>query len=445
MRDRARKNTLVYMRHLVIFTLALGLTMPASAVPVFLKPESRFATGNQARSKLESRTRKIQDQRWFKVKTKDRITGWIAEDHALTALNLVEQATLKTDVSSRLAPDLTASSARPLLAAKTPLLILELRGSWARCQPLTETDQSEAWIETENLQPSFLPNVVQRAFIYQPTSLRIEADARSRRLMTLDEGTYVQLIREKGSFLEVRSDRYQGFIPKADAWTAHDLGEKGVRAGVSLAPLRSEPRPYANLIRTLSFSTTLTKVSEEKLRWGLASTREQGDVWWPMADSALIEVASLEKQEPTSTLSKTMTTAQLFARKIYDMATSRVKPALKFVSANGIFRTTDGRSWTQIPIFRDHDYPIAVAKNGSIFIGPYVSDDHGETFQQWIKWDELVLSLNKEKDLRAQNLKILEIHPEDSTGQHVRLSLNVGLDQPIRVATDDQGVSWHAL
>ncbi len=439
------------MRQTPIFlTLLLSLLFgqsPARAVPVFLRPESRFATGNQTRSKLESKTKKIQLQRWFRVKTKDKAYGWLAEDHALTALKLVEQATLNEDVPARTSNDLDSAFGRPVILRSTPVMILEIQGSWARVQPLTENEKPQSWVLTEKLTPNLASHIAQRAFVFQTSLLRVDADKKSRALFEIEEGSYVQLIGAHGAWLEVRSDRYQGFIEKSDVWTACDLGEKGVRAAIALAPLRASPLPYADLIRSLPFSSTLTLLTSSTLRWGLASTREQGDVWWPMTDeqAAAKEVALFERTERTSDVLEKIGTAALFSRKIYDMATSHSIPSLKFASADGIFRTIDGATWTKIPLFRDQNYPIAVSKSGSIFIGPYVSDDHGETFQQWIRWDSLISSLSIKHDVSAQNLKILEIRPEDSLGHKVTLRLNVGLDEPIRVATEDQGISWKSL
>ena len=439
------------MRHPPVFSLLIAAAFVGSsmaeAVPVFLKPNCRFATGNQARAKLEAQTRKSLVQRWFRVKTKDKQIGWIAEDHALTALKLVEQATLTESVPARTSPDLESAIGRGLLPAKTSVMVLEIEGSMARVQPLTEIDLPQAWVSTDKLKPCFATNIAQRAFVYQTTSLHIDANARARILAKIEEGTYVQVVRFGHDWLEVRSGRYQGYVAKADLWTAGDLGETGVRAAVSLAPLRKEPLPYSDLIRSLSYSSTLTALKSSTLKWGLASTREQGDVWWPMTDSVDTrgEVASIELMKPTSEATEKISTEKLFERKIYDMASSRAIPTLKFASAEGVFRTTDGISWTRIPLYRDQNYPIAVAKNGSIFIGPYVSDDHGETFQQWIKWDSLVSSLETRADVSAQNLRIVEIKPEDAQGHRVTLRLNVGRDTPVRVATDDQGTSWRSF
>ena len=439
------------MRHILVISSLCILSVAlvsgsAFAVPVYLKPESRFATGNQARAKLESKTTRVQIQRWFRVQTKDKVYGWIAEDHALTALKLVEEARLNADVPARTSANLESEVARSVLKKSTSALVLELSGSWARIQPLPASESPQAWVPSEQLTPTVSLTSAQRAFVYEPSTLRLEATSASRELTHVDAGVYVRVLRFKGEWIEVQTGRSQGYIPRANVWTAGDLGEDGVRAAVALAPLRSEPLPYADLMRSLSFSSTLNRRAISTLRWGLSNTREQGEVWWPMNDSSSQEVASLETQERTSTLSEKITTAQLFARKIYDMARSRVVPGLRFCAAQGIFRTIDGETWTKIPLFRNENYPIAVAKSGAIFIGPYVSEDHGETFQQWIKWDSLVSSLTKTKyDVSAQNLKIVEVHPDDASGKRVTLRLNVGLDEPIKVGTDDQGSSWRTF
>ncbi len=414
-----------------------------SAVPVFLKPASRFATGNQARSKLESKTRRVQIQRWFRVQTKDKVYGWLAEDHALTALKLVEEARLNSDVPARSSAEIDSFGGQRVLKKSTSVLILEVAGSWSRVQPFPAAENPQAWVPNENLTPVISLTAAQRAFVYQTSSLQIEPTTLSRALTRIEEGTYVQVLRVKGDWLEVQSGRYQGYLPRTNIWSAADLGETGVRVALSLTPLRATPLPYGELIRSLSYSSTLTLKSTSVLRWGLATTKEQGEVWWPMSDdSGTQEVASLEKMERTSDLIDKISTAQLFERKIYDLATSGAVPGLRFAAADGIYRSVDGDRWTKIPIFHNKNYPIAVAKTGAIFVGPYVSEDHGETFQQWIRWDSLVSSLSKSHGLTAKNLKILEIRPEDSEGRKVTLRLNVGLADPVRVGTEDQGINW---
>ena len=165
---------------------------------------------------------------------------------------------------------------------------------------------------------------------------------------------------------------------------------------------------------------------------------ESGEVWWPIADQGIDidhEAIKIEK----------ISSSELFRRKIFDMASSPAIPSLKLVSAQGVFRTVDGKEWTKISSFQDKNYPIAIAGLGSIFVGPFVSDDHGETFQQWIRWDSLIASMKRFSHVAPQQLQIQEIRPEDPAGRRVVLKLSIGSETMIKVVTEDQGRSWHPL
>lgn len=440
------------MRHqaliLTVAVLSLFANENSFALPVYLKPESRFPTGNQARSWLESRTHQIQFQRWLHVKTKDRAYGWIAEDHALTALRLVDQVQLTEDTIARSGPRLEAILGQPLLKKNTNALVLEFEGSWVRVQPLPASENKQAWVSTEKLKPVF-EGAPQRAFVYHPTNLRVDARPGARSLESLEEGTFVHVVSEAREWIEVRYRGNQGWIPKADVWRSVDLGEKGARPLFALAPLRASPLPYANLTRSMSLSMNMEIVNSKTIRWGQVTLKDIGEAWWPMSDSPDGSSDSANKIVRTSDASEKIKTAELFARKIFDMATSKAIPNLKFVSAEGVYRTTDGETWTKIPVFKDQNYPISVASSGAVFIGPYVSDDHGETFEQWIKWDSLVYALSdsgKSEQSTPKSVRIMEVKPEDSAGRRVTLRLKLGNDKSdeksIRVGTDDQGTSW---
>lgn len=440
------------MRHPCLILTALALVLFANensfALPVYLKPESRFPTGNQPRSWLESRTKQVQLQRWLHVKTKDRAYGWIAEDHALTALRLVDQVQITEDTVGRSGPRLEAVFGQPVIKKNTNALVLEFEGSWVRLQPLPASENKQAWVATEKLKPVF-EGAPQRAFVYHSTSLRVDGRPGARPLETLDEGTFVHIVSESPEWIEVRNRGNQGWIPKADVWRSVDLGEKGIRPMFALAPLRSGPLPYASLTRSMSMGMNMELVNAKTIRWGQVNLKDIGEAWWPMSDgpeeNSEIGAGGSSKVARTSDSSEKIKTAELFTRKIFDMATSKAIPNLKFVSAEGIYRTTDGETWTKIPTFKNQNYPISVASSGAVFIGPYVSDDHGETFEQWIKWDSLVYALSdsgKSEQATPKSVRIMEVKPEDSSGRRVTLRLKLGDDKPIRIGTDDQGTSW---
>ncbi|MES2963508.1 MAG: hypothetical protein V4760_06430 [Bdellovibrionota bacterium] len=411
------------------------------ATPIYLAPDSRFPSGHHPRSWLESKTRGVQTQRWFRVVTKDKAYGWLAEDHLITTLKLTDQAELVRDTPARTERRLDAILGRPVLKKKTQVLILEIVGSWARVQSLKESDPQNAWVPTEDMKALISESGPQRAYLPHTVAIRVQPDVRARALTRVPEGSYVHLISIKKDWLEVRTASAFGFIARNEAVLAVDLGEKGAHPAIALAPLRSAPLPYADLLRSLPRTQALKVVDEKSLRWGEVTIRDSGKFWWPIADDTEDEPA---KKNATPV---TIATSELFQRKIYDMAASKAIPSLKFASADGIYRTVDGEEWKKIPLFSDQNYPISVASTGAVFIGPYVSEDHGETFQQWIRWDALVSALSPDdgKPDDGKKLGILEIKPQDSAGRRVKLKLDLGRGKSMQVVTDDQGLSWRTL
>ena len=216
-------------------------------------------------------------------------------------------------------------------------------------------------------------------------------------------------------------------------------------------PLRSAPLPFADVTATLRAGTVLKRIGEGALRWGRVPTdgRRVGhrwsradapsDFWWPMTDG----FGDDEGRAPRAGAER-LTTEALFKRKIFDAATSPARANLQFVSAGGLFRTVDGQTWRRIPELKNANFPLSIAKSGAIFAGPYASDDDGETFQQFVKWDALVDAIKFARKVDPERLKILEARPLDRTGERLRLHVDIGRGAPVAVLTEDRGTTWVA-
>jgi hypothetical protein len=210
-------------------------------------------------------------------------------------------------------------------------------------------------------------------------------------------------------------------------------------------PLRAAPLPFAEVVISLAAGTRLTRVASAELRWGMASMRGIADgsrdgmseAWWPMAEGF-----SEDGKKAGPPAGKRLTTAELFKRKIFDVATSASVPGLQFVSAQGVFRTTDGKSWARVAALKDGNFPLAVARSGAVFAGPYASFDHGETFQQFVKWDALIDALKATYEIDPARLQVLDIRALDPMGERLRLALEIGVGQPAVALTNDQGLTW---
>lgn len=420
----------------------LAWSSGATATPVYLRLDSLFPSGHYSRQLLEGRTKRVQFQRWMRVQTKAAagdglIYGWLPEDHLLTPLKLASEGVLTEDVPIRKDMEMDALNGK-MLSKQTPVLLLEIKGSWVKAQPLPASENESSWVPTESLKPLSRPQT-QRAYTHSKTTVFVLPGLHARRMGDINAGQFLSVIKFQKDWLEVQYQGGSAFIRRADAWTLEDLGEKGARPLANQAPLRSAPLPYSDLVAHLPAKASLEVIEAKTRRWGLARVQEIGDVWWPISEEFD------DEKEPQGPGKEKILTSDLFQRKIFDMASSPAIPSLKFVSAQGVYRTTDGQEWTKIPLFKNENYPISISSQGSIFIGPYVSDDQGETFQTWIRWDKLVATLKSRHVITPRGLQILDLRPEDATGRKLTLKLNIGLPQPVRATTEDQGLSWRAL
>lgn len=455
------------MRHffcLVItsfFTVQLIATSLCFAIPVYLRIDSQFPSGHHSHQLLENRTKKIQFQRWFQVETKDKFTGWIPEDYCLTALKLAEEATLKDQVPVRKEP-LMDVFGQELINKGTPVRILSVDASWAQVRFYRGNSNVilDSWIPSESLEPvissSVSPSNLENVYLIHDGAIHILPDSKARKNGKVVAGSIVQVKKINPAWFEIISQDSSGrgsklkngFLQRSDVITISDLTTTGAYPIQNLVPLRSAPLPYADLLRNLVFSTRLKIKGVETLRWGLARVPDVGEIWWPIIEN------HRDEEKGTATPEK-ISSNELFLRKIFDMASSPAIPSLKFASAKGVYRTVDGKQWTKLATFQDKDFPIAIAGLGSVFVGPYLSDDQGETFQQWIRWDTLISVLRRQSQVTPQSLKIHEIRPEDPTGRRVVLKLaigngngaggGIGNGSLVKLVTEDQGHSWRTL
>lgn len=432
----------------------------AFATPVYLQPDSPFATGNHSRAWLDANTKSVQTQRWFEVETRDHTRGWIPEDFALTALHLCDRAILAEDAPARTSPDLDAVFGKATLAKGREFLVQDIVGSWARVQTLDHKDDSAEpiWIPTESLLPSHLtPRSLTRGFVHTRTRFLILPGAHAHAFGELEPETVVDIVTshksakdktlEPADYVEVSHGSDRGFVRRNDLWLVSDFSNNSIHPRHRLTTLRSEPLPYASEVRSVPPSATLTLRSTRSVRWGHVKTADLGWVWWPMDE----EIAKSLNESSASR--ERLSTEQMSTRKITALAESRSVPSLKFASANGIYRTLDGENWSEITQFKNLNYPLAIAGNGSVFVGPFMSDDDGETFTQWIRWDTLIAVLGHTSE-PTKNVRITSIEPLDSNARKLAITLELGANarvpstaptepaQLIRMTTFDQGKSW---
>lgn len=421
-------------------SLCVGLAVGSVAhadVPVFLKLDSRFPSGVHPRDWLEARTKETQVQRWFRVTVGDAY-GWVPEDHVLTAIKLSSIARMVRDEPDRSAPQMDALRTRRI-AKGSQVIILEVAGSWSRARVLGDgTPNRDSWILNEALvrDPG---NQIERGMTFRDTPLRMTPKADRKAFDHLSAFKEIAVLStvpaEKTTWLEIQLDRGTAWIERKNVWLPHDLRDGSIRTMQPGLELRSSPLPGADVVKRLEGHEILKVVNARYLRWGRVKVPEHGLLWWPISEDR-------NADGPNAIPPLKLTTQDLVSRTIYDMAASQSIPGLRFASAKGVFKSRDGIEWSIISKFETSNYPIAIAKNGLLFVGPYLSSDHGENFEQWIRWDRLVEAVKKQTGSPPARVRLSAVETTDPDGRNVNLVLDVGRSKPVRIGTPDRGLSW---
>ncbi len=419
-------------------------------IPVYLRPESRYPSGFHARDWLEARTRDSRDsamQRWFRVQHAGQY-GWIAEDHLLTALKISSIARTIREEPDRSAPALDALRTRRI-PRNSQVIVLETTGSWSRGRVLGEsTPNHDSWILNEALVRD-QGNQIERGVAFRETPVRLQPKSNSAPIDHLPLFKEISVIKMKFTdghlWLEIQTEAGSAWIDRRDVWLPVDLADGSVRTLVAGLELRSSPYPNSDIIKRLQGPEILKVIDTRYLRWGYVKVPEHGFLWWPISDDRV--------DQPGFVPPMKVSTSDLLSRAVFDMVASDAVPGLRFASAKGIFKSRDGREWSKIAKFEDKNYPLAVNKAGTVFVGPYISRDHGENFEQWIRWDRLVETIKTQTGVPPAKLRISKVVVQDASpkvraansADSVEVQIDVGRSRPVTLRTNDQGLTWDLL
>lgn len=111
----------------------------------------------------------------------------------------------------------------------------------------------------------------------------------------------------------------------------------------------------------------------------------------------------------------------------------------KFISANGIFEIQKGeKKFKKIDFFKNKNHPLAVAPNGVLFVGPYISYDQGISFKSYVDWKKLISAIHKRT---VKDLSLDEIRVQDKVGQKLIVFVSEK-NKKYKLYSMDQGKNW---
>lgn len=436
---------------LVSFISSIGFAAETSVISFYRNQQSLFPSGQASREDLEAKVLRRDYEPWLRV-------TWNKKNYELTGESVVRDVQVTQDLIAKESLDLLKSpqdgSPRVLsVGAKTVLRVLRTNSYWAELLDTKRKVQGwaplhllEAPIEDTGVFVTLIDSFLKKT--PATSSAIITTVPRLQRLTSLGiEKTY----------LKVSYQGHVGYLDLANLagradfamWAYHRTkGWLGIshRENAFLFTVDNQKIPLENFLAfnpyvdrgvvcqkisddAPSIRSRVTIADSKAHRWALSALEGHGAVWWRMEEAEGTAKATAVNQITTDQLMKREVTAVAFANK-----------SMKgLASAGGVFRTDDGKTWKEIPLFEGKNYPVAVHPDGIWYVGNYRSFDEGKTFEPYIKWDKLAEQIQLGLHKAPRHLRIAQIEP--MTNSRIRILVDTGV-QKIKMQAHVLSQEW---
>ena len=274
-----------------------------------------------------------------------------------------------------------------------------------------------------------------------PLSLKFEAKTTSKQKLLVPPLTRLTLLRIQDGFGLFKTGFYQGYAALTDLIGRADFAEYGwdkktkrwerilYRDGVNLVVIPNKKISFENFTGfkgaknralisgdhpTLAKGTRIELVKPQAVRWTQSEIKGHGLVWWRR--DLLSETIGVE----------TITTSELLKKNLNGISyDSKTKKGL--ASANGIYRTTDGKTWRKLSFFGNDDWPVCIHPAGVWFVGTFRSTDEGKTFEPSLKYSDLakLLQTSNNRNRAFIHLKVLDLEPLSKS--YITMKIDTGV------------------
>lgn len=341
--------------------------------------------------------------------------------------------------------------------AKKPLQVLQIKNYWVEVKD-PQKPRVKGWAPLHFFEAPFEDEGVFVALI--DTFLRKKASSTSEIITTVPRLTRLEPLEIEKGHLRVRYQGHEGYLDLSNLagrgdfamWAYHEQkGWLGIshRENGFLYLVSGDKYPLKNFRafnpyidrgvisqRTSddgpSIRSRVTITHNKAHRWTLSQVEGHGAVWWRTEETKLFKPPSHEKQWTNEELLKREVTSVAFAGK-----TSR-----GLASANGVFRTEDSKTWTEIPQFTGQNYPVAIHPDGIWYVGHFRSHDQGKTFESYIKWDKLAEQIQIGLHKPPRHLRIAQIDPLPHS--RLRILVDTGV-QKVKMQAHVLSTDWHLV
>lgn len=414
----------------VFFALSQFLLPMAFAqshgIPFFKNPRSLFASGQASYEALTQRQLRSNYELRLRVHHLNK-DYYIPPEMIVRDIELSKMANPKENLPLLKEPFLESSRVGKI-SPGTTVQILKVQGAWSfievPCRFPCLGIAAKGWVFTEKLNPSL--SDVGYTITLIDSFLKKAPKIESQVITTVPKETRLQILQMNQGWALVQYRNYQGYLDlshlilKADfAYSFADsnnqwhpvlrrsqeffITPKGEKYKINEAKALATRQDIGIVIKAdppnwLLRQQLVIKEATASL-WIQSQMNGHGPVWWKKSLGEILN----SKTESSSTL----LTEQLLEKEIHAMAFT--SNGIGFISAQGIYRTSDGLHWKKLSQFGDKDYPITLSKEGVWWIGPYRSRNGGESFDQSIRWEQLARTVENHLRVTPRHLSITKV------------------------------------
>lgn len=301
------------------------------------------------------------------------------------------------------------SSTKHVFAAESRFMVLGFNGGWVKVRSLS-APLLEGYIDGNNLITRF--DFASMVSSKSPSKLQ---GVIANTLTKMDAENWMSVKYREEDKLILDNDK---------SISINDVKSIITRPDLAIA-IRSLAEPNLLLKQHLKI------ISIENALWLQSEIKGHGLISWKWPKP---------KEKPLNI--NEFSTEQILKREIFSMSIHPKNANLGIVSANGIFMTTNGKTWKRLENFNYENHPVLITEKNQIYVGDKLSHDYANSFHPYFRWEEIskiVSELNKKADeIRLSNLEfsnknnILKIQLETNGNSNKHITIASKLDTHLR-------------
>lgn len=344
----------------LLFCIIFFLYAPVHSAYFYTSPDSLFPSGFLEQKKLEKKKISITDIHWIQIEV-DNKKVWARKENLIFKKDLYSYLKINKKTKAHTTNNFEASS-KTIYHDKYP--ICNVSGNWRYLCKIGWVYLQED-MSLSNLNTLGYGIFKERSHIFLKPSLTTP-------FQVIGAKSKILLLNDLGLFYSALFEGKTAYVYKNHITSFQDFDSKN-SIYIRTKWLNAREEIDSKSLTKVPGFRLAKKLDEQTQTWHQSFVRGHGNVWWQHLDKKLSSLDLISNKT-------------LFSKKIYDVAKSE---NIHLVSADGIYRSFDGSSWTKLSRFQNENHPLHITKDGIIFVGEYMSTDNTKNFKKYIKWSHI--------------------------------------------------------